>query len=170
MGFSFPVEMPRRAWLHCLNSVPSAALILQVSLASHRCVVMPGPTQRCSHFTGRKCSANASSNKGDGKRKNIQFAKASYTFSEFFHVNHHNLRLTTVSLKQIGQIMLPHFPKEETESYGMTDCLAVQPCHLIVLGTTSISPIYIPKNISIILQIYYLSIYTLLCFVMLIKY
>ena len=46
--------------------------------------VTTGPTQQDSCVTGRRHSMSASSDKGDNKRKSIQYAKASYTFSGFF--------------------------------------------------------------------------------------
>lgn len=52
-------------------------------LFSHHYMVMPGPTEQCSHFTGRKHSANASLDKGNNKCNSIQYARASSTFSEF---------------------------------------------------------------------------------------
>ena len=45
--------------------------------------VMTGPTEQYSCVTGRRHSMSASSDKGDNKRKIIQYAKPSYTFSEF---------------------------------------------------------------------------------------
>lgn len=93
-----------------------------------------------SYHSGKR-SVKASSDKGIITGRVSHMPEHPTRFQSLFHGGYHNLRLKIISLKWIGQILLPCFTNQEIELYGwLTDCLAVWSwsCHWVVLGTASV--------------------------------